>query len=223
MNRLIQMENINKSYHMGDEALHVLKDVSLVVNSGDYLSILGPSGSGKTTLMNIMGCMDTSDGGYYSFEDIAVHSCTKHQLAQIRNRKIGFIFQKYHLIPQYTAMQNVIMPLLLRGMSYSEAVTQAEDCIRLVGLSDRIFHKPNELSGGQQQRVAIARAIITKPALLLADEPTGSLDSATGKEILSLFQELNEAGNTIVMISHDKQVAEQSRRIVSISDGNLSA
>lgn len=221
MNEMIRMEKINKSYQMGEENLHVLKDISFIVEKGDYLTILGPSGSGKTTLMNILGCMDTSDSGVYQFEDIKLNECTNKELSWIRNQKIGFIFQKYNLIPQYTAMQNIIMPLLIRGMSRHEVVEKADEIISLVGLSDRIMHKPNELSGGQQQRVAVARALITEPSLLLADEPTGSLDSATGKDILALFQKLNDNGHTIIVISHDSKVAQQSKRIISIFDGRL--
>lgn len=221
VNEIIRMEKVNKSYYMGEESLHVLKDISLTVEKGDYLAILGPSGSGKTTLMNVLGCMDTLDSGTYQFEDMEVDKCTNKELSWIRNQKIGFIFRKYNLIPQYTAIQNIIMPLLVRGMSREEAVEKANEYIELVGLSDRIFHKPNELSGGQQQRVAIARALITEPALLLADEPTGSLDSATGKDILTLFKKLNDNGNTIIVISHNNQVAKQSKRIISILDGRL--
>ncbi|MDL2236902.1 ABC transporter ATP-binding protein [Christensenellaceae bacterium OttesenSCG-928-K19] len=222
MQNLFTLQGVNKSYHMGQEQLHVLKDVCLEVRRGEYLTILGPSGSGKSTLMNIIGCMDNLDTGSYQFEDIAVHKCNDNELTWLRNKKIGFIFQKYHLIPQYSALQNVIMPLLLRGMSRAQATREAQQSIDLVGLSDRMSHKPNELSGGQQQRVAIARALVTQPALLLADEPTGALDSATGKEILALFRRLNDAGNTIVMISHDANVAAQSHRIIHINDGWLS-
>ena len=221
MNEIIRMEKVNKSYSMGEESLHVLKDISLTVEKGDYLTILGPSGSGKTTLMNILGCMDTLDSGTYQLEDMKVDKCTNKELSWIRNQKIGFIFQKYNLIPQYTALQNIIMPLLLRGMSREEALNKANEYISLVGLSDRILHKPKELSGGQQQRVAIARALVTEPTLLLADEPTGSLDSATGKDILALFQKLNDNGNIIIVISHDNKVAQQSKRIVSIFDGEI--
>ncbi len=221
MNEIIRMKNINKSYLMGEESLHVLKDISLTVEKGDYLTILGPSGSGKTTLMNILGCMDTLDSGTYQFEDMEVDKCSNKELSWIRNQKIGFIFQKYNLISQYTAIQNIIMPLLVRGMSRDEALKKADETISLVGLSDRVLHKPNELSGGQQQRVAIARALVTEPALLLADEPTGSLDSATGKDILSLFQKLNDNGNTIIVISHDSQVAQHSKRVISIFDGKM--
>ncbi len=223
MEHFLTLKNVNKSYAMGEERLHVLKDVCFQVEQGEYMTILGPSGSGKSTLMNILGCMDTLDSGTYLLDNEVVHEKSDQALTTLRNQKIGFIFQKYHLIPQYTALQNVIMPLLLRGMSRAQAIEQAEESIRLVGLTERIGHRPNELSGGQQQRVAIARALVTRPALLLADEPTGALDSITGKEILKLFDALNSAGNTIVMISHDKSVAQASKRIVTIHDGRLQA
>lgn len=221
MSGIISLKNINKYYKVGKNDLHVLKDVCLTVEKGDFVTILGASGSGKSTLMNIIGCMDMATSGEYYLDDIEVHLCDEKELAKIRNESIGFIFQKYHLISQYTVLQNVIMPLLIRGMSSKEATKVAEESIRTVGLWDRIEHKPNELSGGQQQRVAIARALVTKPALLLADEPTGALDSATGKEILELFKKLNEAGNTIIMISHDIKVANSSKKIVNLSDGVL--
>lgn len=222
METLIQLKDINKSYGLGDKSLHVLKNIDFEVKKGEFVSILGASGSGKSTLMNILGGMDTLDEGQYFIDGQAVHDCDDHDLALIRNQYIGFIFQRYHLIPQYTVLQNVIMPLLIRGMSRHEATEVAMESIKMVGLGDRIAHKPNELSGGQQQRVAIARALVTKPSLLLADEPTGALDSQTGKEILELFKDLNEAGNTIVMITHDKNVAKSSKRIVYLNDGVLS-
>ena len=218
---MITLKDINKFYVMGENKLHVLKDVSLNVEDGEFVTILGASGSGKSTLMNIIGCMDTMDSGTYSIGDKEVHLCSDDELARIRNEKIGFIFQKYHLIPQYNVLQNVLMPLLIRGMTRKEAIDVAEENIKMVGLWDRLHHKPNELSGGQQQRVAIARALVTKPQILLADEPTGALDSKTGKEILELFKELNEAGNTIVQISHDINVARASKRIVYLEDGIL--
>ena len=222
MERFLTVENVNKSYKVGEESLHDLKDITLCVERGEYLTVLGPSGSGKSTLMNILGCMDTLDSGTYFLDGEAVHEQGDNELTLLRNRKIGFIFQNYHLVPQYTSLQNVIMPLLLRGYARAQAIEEAEESIRLVGLTDRIRHRPSELSGGQQQRVAIARALVTKPALLLADEPTGALDSTTGKEILKLFCELNDAGNTIVMITHDISVAQASKRIITISDGRVS-
>ena len=221
METIIKLQNINKSYKVGENSLHVLKDINLTVEKGEFIAILGASGSGKSTLMNIIGCMDNSDDGEYFLEDIQIHKCGDDELGKVRNENIGFIFQKYHLIPQYTVIQNVMMPLLIRGMSRREATEKAREILESIGLGDRMEHKPNELSGGQQQRVAIARALVTKPALLLADEPTGALDSNTGKEILQLFKELNEIGNTIIMITHDTNVANYSKRVLYLDDGVL--
>ena len=219
---IVTLSEIEKSYTAGGERLYVLKRVSLTVNKGEYLAILGASGSGKSTLMNIIGCMDTSDSGQYLLDGVDVNTCNDAGLTALRNQKIGFIFQKYHLISQYTVLQNVMLPLLIRGKTRTEAAKMVEEYIRMVGLWERISHKPNELSGGQQQRVAIARALVTAPTLLLADEPTGALDSQTGKEILALFQRLNEMGNTIIMITHDLSVAQHSKLIARLVDGVLS-
>lgn len=218
---IITMQNINKSYRMGNHSLHVLKNVSLTVEKGEYLAILGPSGSGKSTLMNIIGCMDVMDEGTYCLDEVAVEHAKEKELVNIRNRKIGFIFQKYHLIPTYNVLQNIVMPLLMRGMSLSEAREASMETIEMLGLAERINHKPNELSGGQQQRVAIARALVGQPAILLADEPTGALDRNSGKEVLKLFGRLHDMGNTIVMITHDLDVAEHAERVVRIVDGEL--
>ena len=215
---VITMKNINKSYRMGTQSLHVLKDVSLTVKQGEYLAILGPSGSGKSTLMNIIGCMDVMDSGNYLLDGVAIEQAKEKELVKIRNQKIGFIFQKYHLIPTYNVLQNIVMPLLMRGMGLAEA---SMDTIDMLGLSQRIRHKPNELSGGQQQRVAIARALVGKPAIVLADEPTGALDVNSGKEVLKLFENLNQMGNTIVMITHDLNVAKHAGRVVRIVDGEI--
>jgi putative ABC transport system ATP-binding protein len=221
MKKIIEMKGINKYYQIGQSQLHALKDVSLTVDEGEFLAILGPSGSGKSTLMNIIGCMDKPDGGTYVLDGIEVHSASEKQLTRIRNEKIGFIFQKYHLIQTYNVLQNIVMPLLMRGMTLKEAQEASMDTIRLLGLDERIHHRPRELSGGQQQRVAIARALVGEPALLLADEPTGALDQNSGKEVLKLFGRLNEMGNTIVMITHDLTVAQNAKRIVRIVDGEL--
>lgn len=221
MNNIIELINVNKSYDLGSEKLHVLKNISFNVRKGEFISILGPSGSGKSTLMNIIGCMDNLDDGSYILDDKDISTSNDDDLALIRNEKIGFIFQKYHLIPKYSVIQNVMMPLLIRGVSREVAREKALDKLKLVGLKDRIKHKPNELSGGQQQRVAIARALVSSPKVLLADEPTGALDSETGKEVLALFKELNNQGNTIIMITHDQEVASHSDRTISIVDGNI--
>ena len=218
---MICLEDVNKSYRMGENSLHVLKDVSLQVERGEFVSILGASGSGKSTLMNIIGCMDTLDTGRYTIDGISVEQSEPDVLAAIRNEKIGFIFQKYHLISKYSVLQNVMMPLLIRGTDRKSAQEQAEEILEMVGLEQRKIHKPNELSGGQQQRVAIARALITHPAVLLADEPTGALDSRTGQEILALFRDLNRQGNTIIQITHDSNVAKAGSRILTLKDGVL--
>ncbi|MEG2843037.1 MAG: ABC transporter ATP-binding protein, partial [Ruthenibacterium sp.] len=207
MNKMLELTKINKEYHMGENRLHVLKDITCTVETGEFVSVLGASGSGKSTLMHIIGCMDTADSGTYHLDGQNVMAYTERQLAALRNEKIGFIFQKYHLLPQYSVLQNVMMPLLVRGLSSEKARPLAQESLLQVGLDSRLCHKPNELSGGQQQRVAIARALVTQPTLLLADEPTGALDAATGKEILQLFRQLNEKGNTIVQITHDSSVA----------------
>ena len=221
MKKIIKMEGINKYYMVGESRLHALKDISLQVEQGEFLAVLGPSGSGKSTLMNIIGCMDKPDSGNYYLDEIPVHTAKEKQLTGIRNEKIGFIFQKYHLIPTYNVLQNIVMPLLVRGMSLREAENSCIDIVRMLGLEGRIHHKPGELSGGKQQRVAIARALVGEPALLLADEPTGALDQNSGKEVLKLFHRLNEMGNTIVMITHDLSVAQNAGRIVRIVDGVL--
>lgn len=216
---MITMNNINKGYMLGEEKLPILKNINFHVEKGEYVAILGPSGSGKTTLMNIIGCMDVMDSGEYYLDGMAIHETEEEKLTDVRNNKIGFIFQNYQLIPTYNVMQNIIMPLLMRGMTHKEAEAHCIDTIKLLGLDQRIGHRPSELSGGQKQRVSIARALVGKPAILLADEPTGALDQSSGKDVLKLFQELNEMGNTIVMITHDLGVAQSAQRIVRIVDG----
>ena len=206
---------------MGDSTLTVLKGISLTVNEGEFLAILGPSGSGKSTLMNMIGYMDSFDEGEYYLSGQPIHTMNDNKLTDIRNEYIGFIFQKYHLISKYTILRNVMMPLLIRGESTAEAEVKARERLIQLGMGERMDHKPTELSGGQQQRAAIARALVGNPKLLLADEPTGALDSATGKEVLKLFKELNEKGHTIVMITHDLNVAKSAGRIVRIVDGEL--
>ena len=221
MKKIIEIKDINKYYSVGSEKLHALKDVNLEVEEGEFLAILGPSGSGKSTLMNVIGCMDKPDSGSYRLGDCQIEQASEKELTRIRNEKIGFIFQKYHLIQTYNVMQNIIMPLLVRGMTQKEAEEASLETIRMLGLEERMHHKPRELSGGQQQRVAIARALVGEPAILLADEPTGALDQTSGKEVLKLFHRLHEIGNTIVMITHDLGVAQHAQRIVRIVDGEL--
>lgn len=220
-NTIIKLEKINKSYQKGKTALHILKDIDLQVEQGEFVAILGPSGSGKSTLMNIIGCMDVFDTGKYYLNGIDISKQKDKELTGIRNKEIGFIFQKYHLISTYTVLQNIVMPLLMRGMSFAEATEQCMDTIEMLGLEERLEHKPAELSGGQQQRVAIARALVGEPALLLADEPTGALDTSSGAEVLKLFNRLHNMGHTIVMITHDLGVAKSAKRIVRIIDGEL--
>lgn len=220
-NTVIKLEKINKSYQKGKTSLHILKDIDLQVERGEFVAILGPSGSGKSTLMNIIGCMDVFDMGKYYLNGIDISKQKDKKLTGIRNKEIGFIFQKYHLISTYTVLQNIVMPLLMRGMGFAEATEQCMDTIKMLGLEERLEHKPAELSGGQQQRVAIARALVGEPALLLADEPTGALDTSSGAEVLKLFNRLHNMGHTIVMITHDLEVAKSAKRIVRIIDGEL--
>ncbi|MCE5234454.1 MAG: ABC transporter ATP-binding protein [Clostridiaceae bacterium] len=218
---IIRCENIHKYYRVGETVLEVLRGVSLTVDAGDYLAVLGPSGSGKSTLMNIIGCMDDFQEGSYALAGIPVQALNEEQLAVLRNRMIGFIFQRYHLLPRYNVLQNVMTPLLVRGVPRQEARRISLEKLDMLGMSDRLKHKPYALSGGQQQRVAIARALVGQPKLLLADEPTGALDSSTGNEVLELFRSLHNMGHTIVMITHDSHVASYAARVVNIVDGKL--
>lgn len=215
------MTGITKTYKTGDVTLTVLKGIDVAVEKGEFVAILGASGSGKTTLMNIIGGMDIWDAGEYYLDGVSMHDKKGEQLTKVRNEKIGFIFQKYQLIPTYNVIQNVIMPLLVRGITRKKAIEIATPTIELLGLSERVKHKPSELSGGQQQRVAIARALVGEPAILLADEPTGALDVQTGREVIALFNELHELGHTIVMITHDEKIASYASRIIRLDDGNV--
>lgn len=219
---LIRIVNMNKGYMLGEEKVPVLKDICFTVRRGEYVAILGPSGSGKTTLMNVIGCMDVMDSGEYYLDGVPIHETEEEDLTDVRNREIGFIFQNYQLIPTYDVLQNIIMPLVIRGMGHKEAEEKCMETIQLLGIAHRLEHRPSELSGGQKQRVSIARALVGEPALLLADEPTGALDRASGQEVLKLFGQLNDMGHTIVMITHDLQVAKSAKRIVHIIDGVLS-
>ncbi len=215
------MRDIVKRYQMGDEELEVLKHVNLDLEKGEFLSILGPSGSGKSTMMNIIGCLDTPTSGTYILRGRNIGEQNQHQLAQIRCHEIGFIFQSFQLLPRMSALKNVELPLIYAGVSGKEREKRAMEVLERVGLSDRMYHMPNQLSGGQQQRVAIARALATNPTILLADEPTGALDQATGKQVMSLFRELNDEGRTVIMITHDMKIAQHAKRIVNILDGVL--
>lgn len=219
---ILKMENIVKTYRMGEEDQVVLKGVDLTINEGEFLSILGPSGSGKSTMMNIIGCLDTPTSGTYVLDNRDIANQTEKQLARIRSKEIGFIFQSFQLLPRLSAKQNVELPLIYAKVSSSERKKIAEEMLIKVGLEDKMDHRPNQLSGGQQQRVAIARALSTNPTILLADEPTGALDQKTGKQVMDLFCELHEEGRTIVMITHDASIARYASRIVKILDGNLS-
>ena len=216
-----RMKNINKFYRMGDEDMQVLKDVNLEIREGEYLSVLGPSGSGKSTLMNIIGCLDTATSGQYILRDHVIEELTEPELAEIRSRDVGFVFQNSQLLPRLDAVRNVELPLIYAGVSQRERTRRAREMLDRVGLSDRMGHYPNQLSGGQQQRVAIARALVTNPGILLADEPTGALDQKTGRQIMELFRELNEEGHSIIMITHDMNIATNARRVVHIIDGVL--
>lgn len=221
MEEIIRIDKMRKFYNQGENRLEVLKGISLTVMEGEYLAVLGPSGSGKSTLMNIIGCMDKFQEGDYWLTGQRVNGLSDAQMTTLRNREIGFVFQRYHLIQKYTVLQNTMMPLLIRGMSRRQAAEISMEKLQLLGMAERAKHRPNELSGGQQQRTAIARALVGSPRLLLADEPTGALDRATGQEVLKLFQQLNEMGNTIVMITHDANVATSAKRIIKIIDGEL--
>ena len=215
------MDHINKFYQMGEERAHILKDVALDLTEGEYLSILGPSGSGKSTLMNIIGCLDTATSGQYILQGQEMEDLNEIDLAGIRSREIGFIFQNSQLLPRLNAQKNVELPLIYAGVPPKERRKRAREMLERVGLSDRMEHYPNQLSGGQQQRVAIARALVGNPSILLADEPTGALDQKTGRQVMSLFRELNDEGRTIIMITHDMNIAANARRVVHIIDGVL--
>ena len=219
---ILQMRDICKDYPMGKTVTRVLKNVSLDVSEGDYLAIMGPSGSGKTTLMNLIGCLDVPTSGSYLLGDREITKCSGKELAEVRNKEIGFVFQSFHLLPKLTALDNVALPLLYGGVKKEERRERARAALETVGLSDRIDHRPDQLSGGQCQRVAIARAIVGKPRLLLADEPTGALDSASGAQVMELFHQLHADGSTIIMITHDRNIAHHADTIMTIKDGVLS-
>ncbi|MDY4541929.1 MAG: ABC transporter ATP-binding protein [Candidatus Ventricola sp.] len=218
---MIVMQGIRKEYRMGDNVVAALGGVDIHIKPHEFVSIIGPSGSGKSTLMNIIGCLDTADDGIYRFDGLDITDYTEDELATIRGRKIGFVFQQFNLLPKLTAQENVELPLIYQGMSAGKRHKRSREVLDRVGLLDRMHHKPTELSGGQQQRVAIARALAGDPSLILADEPTGNLDSKTGADVMKLFHELHEAGNTIVLITHDAKIAAQTPRAIHIHDGKV--
>jgi putative ABC transport system ATP-binding protein len=216
---IINIEHISKVYHLGIEEVHALRDVSLRIDKNEYLAIMGPSGSGKSTLMNMLGCLDTPTSGIYDFNSQSVSTMSDNELAKIRNKEIGFVFQTFNLLPRSDALHNVELPLVYAGLPYAERRERAKQTLIDVGLGDRIHHKPNELSGGQRQRVAIARALVSNPSIILADEPTGNLDSKIGEEIMQLFEEIHSKGNTIILVTHEEYIAEHAARIIRLKDG----
>ena len=222
MAQILSMQGIVKEYIMGEEISRVLKGIDLIVNEGDFLAVLGPSGSGKTTLMNIIGCLDVPTEGEYYLSGKKIADQSEKELAKIRSKEVGFIFQSFYLLPRQTALKNVELPLIYSGMNKKERRERAKDILDKVGLSDRLYYFPRQLSGGQQQRVAIARALANNPTILLADEPTGALDQKTGKQVIDIFQRLNEEGRTVILITHDENIAKRAKRMVHIMDGNLS-
>jgi putative ABC transport system ATP-binding protein len=217
---VIELTNIVKTYDMGGaEEVHALRGVTLSIGKNEYVAIMGPSGSGKSTLMNIIGCLDTPTSGSYMFNGVSVSDMNDNDLAKIRNKEIGFVFQTFNLLPRSDALHNVELPLIYAGLGSSERKRRALETLQGVGLGDRSHHKPNELSGGQRQRVAVARALVTRPSIILADEPTGNLDSKTGEEIMALFEELHRQGNTIILVTHEADIAEHAHRVIRVRDG----
>lgn len=219
MNPIIEVKNLKKTYQMGNEVIHALRDVNLNIYKNEYVALMGPSGSGKSTLMNLIGCLDTPTSGLYSLNGNRVGIMKDSELAAIRNKEIGFVFQTFNLLPRMSALENVALPLLYAGYSKSERTEKAKSVLASVGLGDRVFHKPNELSGGQRQRVAIARALVNDPAIILADEPTGNLDTKTSIEIMGLFEQIHKNGNTVILVTHENDIAQHVHRVIRLRDG----
>lgn len=219
MSSLIKIEKLTRTYQIGEEVIHALNGVNLEIEQNQYVALMGPSGSGKSTLMNILGCLDRPSSGDYFLNGPNVATLDDNQLAVIRNKEIGFVFQTFNLLPKYTALENVALPLVYAGWSEEKRIARAQEVLDQVGLKDRMKHKPNELSGGQRQRVAVARALVNKPSIILADEPTGNLDTKTSYEIMHLFQEIHDAGNTVILVTHEEDIASYAHRIIRMRDG----
>lgn len=219
MSEIIKTTEIARKYVMGAETIHALKSISISINKGEYVAFMGPSGSGKSTLMNIIGCLDTPSSGQYILNNKDVSDLDENELAEIRNKEIGFVFQTFNLLPRSTSLENVALPLVYAGMGKSDREERAHEVLKGVGLEERALHKPNELSGGQRQRVAIARALVNKPSIILADEPTGNLDTKTSYDIMNLFEELHSQGNTIIMVTHEEDIAQYAHRVIRLRDG----
>jgi putative ABC transport system ATP-binding protein len=221
MNKIIHLESVVKHYYLGAEVVEALRSISLEINKNEYVTIMGPSGSGKSTLMNIIGCLDTPTSGTYILNGKDASKLIDNQLAEIRNKEIGFVFQTFNLLPRYSALENVMLPLVYAGVPKQERIARAKVALESVGLADRMEHKPNELSGGQRQRVSVARAMVNNPAIILADEPTGNLDSKTSIDIMALFREIHNHGNTIILVTHEENIARHANRIIRLLDGHI--
>ena len=219
MDNVIDIKGITRNFQLGQETVKVLKGIDLIIEKGEYVAFMGPSGSGKSTLMNLLGCLDTPTSGSYSLNGADVSTMTDDQLAEIRNKEIGFVFQTFNLLPRTTALDNVALPMIYAGKSKTERNERAAEVLKNVGLADRMDHKPNQLSGGQRQRVAVGRALVNKPSIILADEPTGNLDSKTSVEIMNLFDEIHAAGNTVILVTHEEDIAEHAHRVIRLRDG----
>ena len=221
MSKIIECIELKKFYQVGTQVVKAIRNISVTINSGEYVAIMGPSGSGKSTLMNIIGCLDTPTGGNYILNNTEVGKLEDDRLAEIRNKEIGFVFQTFNLMPRYTALENVMLPLIYAGIGKEERKLRALEVLDNVSLTDRVTHKPNELSGGQRQRVAVARALVNKPSIILADEPTGNLDSKTSIDIMNLFSQIHSMGNTIILVTHEEEIAQHAHRIIRLRDGEV--